>query len=134
MNNVKASNAVIAIADAMSSMASDYEQQISQLQRQNKELLMSATQFHESLSRSEDRLTATENVVEQVTRTLRETLANPTGPHNVQSLESMKLDPAGACKYLLEQLSRAPCLMQSSDGSSGRPSTSRPFSDGTPSG
>ncbi len=125
MNNAKASNAIVALADAMASLAQDYEGQLAQLKQSNEAL---ARQLKEDGAR----LLKTDQVVGQTESILLSILANKEG-RNGHSLEAMAIDPAAGCRYLLEQLRQAPCLKpphptsSPSDGSPG-PLPSTPMS------
>lgn len=125
MNNVKASNAVVAVADAMSSMTADYESQLAQLRAMNEAM----KDAHRSML---NRQVETENVVQEVAGILRETLSKDAGK-NEHSIESVRNEPEQACAYLLAKLSRAPCLMDRRSGSSGALSTSPASKVDTPS-
>lgn len=126
MNNAKACNAFVAMTDAMANLAQDYEGQIAQLKLVNDALAR-------QLKSLQEHSLATDSVVGRVDAILSETIRKPEG-RNDRSLESFALKPEQACRYLQEELRRAPCLMMKpSDGSPGLPPTDPMFKASTPS-
>lgn len=127
MNNAKASNAVVALADAMGSMAQDYESQIAQLKETNEALA-------KQLISLQQHSLQTDRVVGEVDAILSETLRNKE-VRSERSLASMALNPDRACFFLQQELRRAPCLSPIPAGGSTGPRPDLPTSKAsTPSG
>ena len=123
MNNAKASNAIVAMADAMASMASDYEQQIAGLKQSNDVLA-------KTLKQAQEHSQATDSVVGRLDAILTETIRKPEGRMEY-SLQSFAVDPEKACRFLQEELRRAPCLTTQHRAGSPGPQPTSPTSKGS---